>query len=103
MDEVHELATPESAKGWAGSMRAVCAYLTRRKYAKLLGLTATPLVTPKTFVDLLDYFTPAGMTKRVTLEDVLLDEQKLCIQCHAALVLQRIYLLDCLLLTKHQS
>ena len=66
MDEVHELATPENAKGWADSMRAVVAWLALRRYAKLLGLTATPLVSIPTFVALLAQFTPKNMTPLAT-------------------------------------
>ena len=83
MDEVHELATPENAKGWADSMRAVVAYLKKRRYAKLLGLTATPLVTVPTFLTLLAQFTPSTMAP-VQLADLGLatdaasDEQKAC-------------------------
>lgn len=73
MDEVHELATPEHAKGWADSMRAVVEWLQKRRYGRLLGLTATPLVTIPAFLTLLEQFTPPKMHP-VTVNDLALTQ-----------------------------
>lgn len=61
IDEVHNLATPEDNPRWADSVRAVGEYLAKRRYGRLLGLTATPLVDLPSLVTLLGYFTPEGM------------------------------------------
>lgn len=65
MDEIHELANPESAGSWADSLRQIQPYFLKEKpaYHFLLGATATPLIDPESFVKLMGMFTPANMTK----------------------------------------
>ena len=56
IDEIHELANPKDFLAWGKSVEVVVDCLNKRKYAKLIGLTATPLVNISSWLNLMNMF-----------------------------------------------